>query len=108
MSLSNDILEQLILEGVVEIAGMSESGEFMYSFTPKLAEAQPELHAEVTSYFYSGLLSLCEKGFLDIDLSLEEPLVYLIGEAVTPEAIDALPSHEKLLLENLIRQFNNG
>lgn len=106
MSLSNDILEYLILEGVVEIAGVSDEGEFMYSFTPKLAQTQPELYQEVTNHFYSGVLNLCEKGFIDIDLSLEEPLVYLIEDAITPEAVDSLSPQEKNLLDNLIRQFN--
>ena len=107
MSLSNDILETLILEGAVEIAGMSEKGEMLYSFTPKLQEISPELYKEISSLFYAGVMNLWQKGFIDVDLTLEEPLVTLNQEALTAESIDALSAHEKNLLDNIIRQFEN-
>lgn len=108
MSLSNDIIEYLILQGAVEIAGVSESGEFLYNFTPKLAEISPEIYREITNQFYSGVMDLWEKGFLEIDLDSDDPVVLLIEAAVTPEAMDTLSPHQRNLLENIIRQFNRN
>ncbi len=41
----NEMIEKLILEGGLEVAGIdSEDGSLLYSFTPKIKQLMPELY----------------------------------------------------------------
>ena len=79
-----EIMEQLILSGALEPAGIdSETGEFLYNFTPKLKDVSPILYEEHVAHVNTELMRLWENGFLDIDLTEENPIVRL-----TPKAFD--------------------
>lgn len=106
MSLSTDMIEMLILEGAVEMAGIDlESGEMLYSFTPKLAEVAPEIYAQVTELFQYEVMNLWEKGFLDIDMLEENPSVYLTDKSFDESELSQLNSMEKRTLDCIIQQF---
>lgn len=107
MSFSSEILEHLILEGAVEVAGIDiESGEMLYSFTPKLAEIAPEIYSDVTELFQYEVLNLWEKGFLEMDFLEDNPTVYLADKCFDKEAVAALSSMEKRTLDCIMQQFN--
>ena len=41
----NEMIEKLILDGALEVAGVdSEDGSLLYSFTPKIQQVMPELY----------------------------------------------------------------
>lgn len=108
MSYANDMLESLILDGSVEISGMTESGEITYNFTPELKTQHPDIFDKVIMLFHAGINSLWQKGFLKIDMTLADPDVYLNEEALTPENIGKLDEGERMLLESVIRQFQGN
>lgn len=100
-------LEQMILDGSAEVAGLDpDTGEFLYSFTPKIAELHPELYAEMTDFYYAGVVSLWQKGFLDVDMDSDDPYVRLNDNSLDPEEVKNLSSMEKRLLESVIAKIN--
>jgi hypothetical protein len=100
-------LEQMILDGSAEVAGLDpETGEFLYSFTPKVAELHPELYTEMTDFYYSGVVSLWQKGFLDVNMDSADPYVKLNDNSLDPDKIKTLSSLEKRLLESVIAKIN--
>jgi hypothetical protein len=58
-------MEELILSGAVEVAGLdSDSGEFLYSFTPKLREIMPALWNDRLEFIYEEVVHFEELGFI--------------------------------------------
>jgi len=109
MSFENDMLEKLILEGSVEVAGIDiETGAFLYNFTKNLEETNPEMFKSVMDSFYSGVMILWEKGFVDIDMNDDDPLVTLTDKADDVASRDELTPLELSILESIIVQFNKS
>lgn len=107
MDISPNSIEYLILEGAAEIAGIDlETGEAMYTFTDKLEEINPRLFKEINNYVYGATMSLWTKGFLDINLHSEDPVVKLTEKALDPESRKELGQREQLALDNIIRLFS--
>jgi len=106
MSAYNDMMEEMILAGAVEVAGLDEDGQFLYSFTPKVAELYPQLVQQIESGIYSHLMKLWEKGFLDIDITSESPMVNLTDKSQDLEALETLSEHERLIMTNIVNYFN--
>lgn len=103
---SNEILEALILDGAAEVAGMDmDTGEMLYSFTSKLNEVSPEIYTHVTAIFYETVMSLWEKGFIDMDLTEEEPTVTLNDKAFDLDEVEKLVDLERRTLDSVIDQF---
>lgn len=66
------MIERLILEGVMEVSGIdSDSGEFLYGFTPELEEKYPELATLLRGSFDLFILELVSLGFLELDMTTE-------------------------------------
>ena len=62
-----EIIERLILDGGLEAVGVDEeTGEFLYSFTPKIKNLMPDLYNEHITDVNSCIMQLWEKGFLEI------------------------------------------
>ncbi len=95
-------LEQLILNGTIEVAGMTDNGEFTYRFTKKLEENEPELHKEFLDFVYKQVTLFWEKGFLDMDMSEEDPKVCLTSKALDPKEFESLSEMEKINLGLII------
>lgn len=103
---TNDILEGLILSGAAEVAGMDvETGEMLYSFTSKLNEVSPELYKHITGIFYENIMLLWEAGFLDMDLTEDEPTVTLNDKAFDLDEVEKLKDLERRTLDSVIDQF---
>ncbi len=71
-------MEELILSGVVEVAGVdAESGEFLYNFTPKLKELMPDLWNERLDFIHQEIMFFWENGFLDVeDMDSGNPVIF--------------------------------
>ena len=97
--MSNEELESMILDGLVEFAGLdSETGEFLYSFTPKMYQQNPEVLLESIMHIKKDLEILMNAGFLFVDLDEENPSIFLTGLHLEEDAIKELsPEHQKML-----------
>lgn len=100
----SQIIDDLILEGGLEVAGVDpETGEMLYSFTPKVKELMPELYQDHLNFVNDELMALWEKGFVNIDFFKDDPLIYLTDKADDPEEINKLSKQEKWSLQELKR-----
>jgi hypothetical protein len=85
------IIDNLILEGGIEVAGVDpETGEMLYSFTPKVKEIMPELYKEHLNEVNRDVMRLWENGFLEVDLLSEDPIVVLTDKAFSDEEIEKI------------------
>lgn len=99
-----EIMEQLILSGALEPAGIdSETGEFLYNFTPKLKNVSPLLYEEHVAHVNGELMRLWENGFLDINLTEENPIVKLTTKAFDDVEISKLSKEDKWGIQEIKR-----
>lgn len=104
MSDDNDRIEQLILNGALEVAGMSlETGEPLYSFTDKLASVDKGLFDAMNNYFYREVTDLWEKGFLNIDFFQESPIVELTDKAFDDIEVAQIDEDQQHALKEIRR-----
>ena len=101
----DSMIEKLILIGAMEVAGINEEGEFLYGFTPKLKEINPELFNIIQGTINDGIMSLWVDGFLDVDLMVEEPVVRLTEKCFDQAALDELDHNRRTFLEGIIERF---
>lgn len=104
MSREEDIVESLILNGGLEVAGIDiETGEAVYNFTNKLEQINPELNKVAKNYFHLEMMNLWEKGFLDIDLESDNPVVSITDKALEEDQVNLLDKSERHSLKEVIR-----
>lgn len=96
-------IDELILDGSIEVSGMTDDGNFTFKFTDKLKENNPEIYEEVIKFFYSQVMFFWEKGFINIDIQEENPLVGLTDKVFDQDALQELSPIQRLNL-NLIMQ----
>ena len=103
-SQENEMIERLILEGGLEVAGIdSEDGSLLYSFTPKIKELMPELYDDHVNKVNSEILSLWERGYVDMDFLAKEPIVTLTNKSFDPIEMSKLRKQEVWAIEELKR-----
>jgi hypothetical protein len=99
-----DSLDYLILNGGIEVAGIdSSNGEILYSFTPKIKELMPDLYNEHLKDVNRNILNLWEKGFLNIDFLLNDPVVTVSKKGLDPEEIGKLSNDDQWNLNEIKR-----
>lgn len=97
-------LDMLIQSGAIKPAGINpESGEMLYSFTPMLAQIDPDLDKKLKEHFYSEMLSLWEKGFIDMDVTVPNPIVYITDKALDPKQVATLSKEQQFNLKEVFR-----
>lgn len=96
-------IEQLILDGVLEVAGIdSESGEMLYNFTPDLQEKIPELYKAHTQWVHQEIMYFWEHGFLNMNnIFTDNPTVYLSAKAFDDEALSKLDPDKRFALQQI-------
>lgn len=99
----DDYFEMLILSGAVEVAGLDENGEFLYSFTEKMQEIDPKLKENVDNIFFLEIRALWQLGFVNMDVSESNPTVTLTEKALDDEEVEQLPEFLQKTLQYLIR-----
>lgn len=100
----SEIIDHLILEGGIEIAGVDpESGEMLYAFTPKVKEIMPELYHDHLNFVNDELMVLWEKGYVDIDFLKDDPLIYISDKSYDPDEVKKLSKQERWSLQELKR-----
>lgn len=86
---NQELIDTLILEGALVISGVDNNGEIVYQFTDKLKELAPELYDSFMAMIQQSVMDLWEKGFLNMDVTQENPLV-----SPTEKALDQSNWHE--------------
>lgn len=98
------IIDSLILNGSLEVAALDEdTGEMLYSFTPKIQELMPDLYKEHVSSVNAEVMNLWEKGFLDLDLFQKDPIITITPKALNRGEIENLSKQERWSLFEIIR-----
>ncbi len=99
-----EAVDKLVSDGGLEVVGIDkETGEFMYRPTDKLKDLDSKLSGDISAYFSSTTMKLWEKGFLDMDIMLEDPLVKLAPKSFDTEAIKSLDKGERVVMQEIIR-----
>lgn len=108
MSEEDDIIQDLILQGALEFAGIDiDTGEVLYNFTDKLKDVHPQLHSEQSKYFAAETMALWENGFISMDVTDENPLVRLTPKAFNVEEVSKLNKDHQYTLKEIIRILMN-
>jgi hypothetical protein len=98
------IIDQLILDGGLEVAGVDpETGEMLYAFTPKVKDLMPELYNDHLNFVNDELMVLWEKGYVNIDFLRDDPLISLTPKSDDPEQTSKLSKQERWSLQELKR-----
>jgi len=102
--MNQELIDSLILSGGLQVAGIdSETGEFLYQFTPKLKEISPILYNEHVNHVNGELMRLWEKGFLDINLVDNNPIVRLTPKALDESELSRLSKEDRWGIEEIKR-----
>lgn len=104
MTQEDNIIQYLILNNALEVSGIdSNTGQFLYSFTPKIKEIMPELYKDHLKFVNDELMVLWEKGYVNIDLFSPDPIVSLTEKGLNQEEINKLPEQEQWSLDEVKR-----
>jgi len=100
----DQIIEKLILNGGLETAGIDqETGEILYSFTPKIAKLMPDLYQEHLNDVNAQIMNLWEKGFVELDLFESDPKITLTEKSLNPDSLATLSKQERWNLLEIMR-----
>ena len=100
----DELIKNLILQGALEVAGVdSENGEFLYAITSKMKDVMPDLYEDHLRVVNRDLLNLWEKGYVNIDLFLPDPIVTISEKGLDKNEISKLTKPEIWALEEVKR-----
>ena len=106
-NMNNDeqqIMEYLILNNALEaVAVDNKTGELLYSFTPKLKEIMPDLYEAHMNSVNLEMLSLWERGYIDIDFLLDDPKITLTKKALEIKELEKLSPDDLWSINELKR-----
>jgi len=100
-----ELIDTLILEGALVISGVDDNGEILYRITDRLRDLAPELYAEFMNMIQHSVMSLWEQGFIDMDVTVTNPLVTPREKALDAEAVARLGEADQKTLEALMMGF---
>ena len=97
-------IDYLILNKALEVVGVdSTTGELLYGFTPKIKEIMPELYREHLNHVNSEIMTMWEKGFVNVDLLSDEPIVTLTDKAFDKNEVANLSQDHRWALDEMKR-----
>jgi hypothetical protein len=100
----DELIKNLILQGALEVAGVdSETGELLYGVTSTMKEIMPDLYEDHLKEVNRGLLNLWEKGYVNIDFLLPDPIVTVSEKGLDKNEISKLTKTEIWALEEVKR-----
>jgi hypothetical protein len=102
----DDFIDNLILNGALEIMGIEEgTGEILYGFTDKLLDVDPSLHAKFVNHFYEDMMALWENGFVSMDVTQLNPMVEITPKAFDKIAVETLSENQRRTLAGIIKNM---
>jgi hypothetical protein len=100
----DELIKNLILEGALEVAGVdSETGELLYGVTSIMKDIMPDLYEDHLKEVNRGLLNLWEKGYVNIDFLLPDPIVTVSEKGLDKAEVSKLTKPEIWALEEVKR-----
>ncbi len=100
----DELIKNLILEGALEVAGVdSETNELLYTITPKMQEVMPDMYEDHLTQVNRDLLNLWEKGYVNIDFLLADPVVTISEKGLDKAEVSKLTKPEIWALEEVKR-----
>jgi hypothetical protein len=103
----SDMVDYLMLQGALEIVGVDqETGEFLYTFTEKLAEINPNIYNAMMDDYHTSIMKLWELGFLSMDVSEKNPLVKATDKVFDSEAISKLSNNDRIMLQDILKKMS--
>lgn len=94
-----DLFDELVLQGGLKFSGVDPiTGQNLYIKTDKLKVLNPELDKEISNFFSETMMSLWQKGFIDMDVTEEEPMVSIAEKSFDAKQLESLDQHERLAL----------
>ena len=104
----DELIKNLILEGALEVAGVdSESGELLYSVTPKMQEVMPDMYEDHITQVNRDILNLWEKGYVNVDSLSANPMVTISKKGLDKAEVSKLTKPEIWALEEIKRLLKN-
>ena len=102
MSDEYEIIDELVKQGALEVYGVdSVTNEITYRVTDKMKEINPELYAMHQEQVHEETMFLWEKGFLDINITEDNPIVKLTPKAFNDKDIASLSFERRIALEDI-------
>lgn len=99
----NNTIDSLIEQGAIEICGIdSNTGETMYKITDKMKKVNPDLYRIHQDETHRDTMYLWENGFLDIDVTEDNPVVRLLPKAFDQNSILKLSKEKRFVLEDIV------
>ena len=99
-----ETIDHLILNGGLEFVGIDEeTQEPLYSFTPKIKELMPDLYDQHLDLVNFEVMNLWEKGYLNVDLMSENPMISLAEKSFDYFEVEKLSSPEQWSLNEIKR-----
>lgn len=91
-----EVIDRLIIAGYIEVTGIdSETGEFLYQVSPSLYQQIPDLGERLQAAFLDEVYNLWVKGMVNMDTTLENPIVSLTENAFNQEKVAELTVEER-------------
>lgn len=107
MDMDDEMIERLILDGIVEFAGLDKDGEMLYSFAPNIEKLAPFIFEAIMNEHRNDVTALWQEGFLDMDVTKDNPVVKITPRALNEEALNSLPPHLRSVLEAIKHRMLN-
>jgi len=98
-----DSVDYLLLNGGLQVAGIDSSGEFLYTFTPKIQELMPKLYEEHINDVNKNILKLWEMGFLEMNLMENDPTITISKKSLDIKQISNLSADDQWHLNEIKR-----
>lgn len=108
MNFDDEVLEQLILDGIVEFSAMSSTGEMLYSFASDLAEKAPAMYELMMAMHMQEIYDLWKLGFLQMDITQENPLVTITEKALDEDQVSTLSKTLRAALSEIMDAMRKG
>lgn len=103
---SEDIVDDLILQGAIVSNGVDPTtGETLYTFTEKLESIAPAIHKALVEHFHENIMLLWQKGFLDMDVTVMNPMVRLTEKALDQNETALLSPDEVMSLNEIVKNM---
>ena len=107
-SSEDELIKNLILEGALEVAGLdSESGELLYSITPKMKDFMPDMYQDHLTQTNRDILNLWEKGYVNINFLENNPMVTISEKGLDKKEVAKLSKQEIWAFEEIKRLLIN-
>jgi hypothetical protein len=101
------VLDDLIERGALELVGVdSKTGQFLYTFTEKLAEINPEIYSAMMDDFHSSIMRLWEMGFLSMDITEKNPMVRATEKVFDEKAMEKLSDNDRTTLNDILSKMS--